>query len=73
MLWSPSLNFSRFFPSVLVFVEKKDSFYAMESVCAHEGGPLEMGDIEDAGDDKWVLVCPWHHFEFDVETGDEVQ
>ena len=53
----------------LIYVAARDAFFAMEAVCAHEGGPLEMGDIEDAGDGKWVLVCPWHHFEFDVETG----
>lgn len=55
---------------VLIYVEEKDEFYAMEAVCAHEGGPLEMGDIEDLGEDKWVIVCPWHHFEFDVVTGE---
>ena len=53
----------------LLYVEERDAFYAMEAACSHEGGPLDMGDIEDVGNDKWVVVCPWHHFEFDVETG----
>eukprot|EP01135_Chromosphaera_perkinsii_P011290 Nk52_evm71s2367 gene=Nk52_evmTU71s2367 len=39
-------------------------FFAMEGNCAHEGGPLELGDIEDL-----VVVCPWHQFEFSLHDG----
>ncbi|KAG7278138.1 hypothetical protein CRUP_019448 [Coryphaenoides rupestris] len=41
----------------------------MDASCPHEGGPLELGDIEDFGDGKLVLVCPWHDFDFCLETG----
>ncbi|XP_029904103.1 uncharacterized protein LOC115356933 [Myripristis murdjan] len=47
----------------------EDSFRAMDSSCPHEGGPLELGDIEDLGDGRLVLLCPWHHFDFCVQTG----
>lgn len=53
---------------VLVHTED-DRFWAMDSSCPHEGGPLDLGDIEDLGDGKRVLVCPWHHFDFCLETG----
>ncbi|KAL4613257.1 hypothetical protein GN956_G22579 [Arapaima gigas] len=53
---------------VLVRMED-DRFWAMDSSCPHEGGPLELGDIEDLGNGKMVLVCPWHHFDFCLETG----
>jgi hypothetical protein len=33
------------------------------------GGPLEEGDIEEIHE-KLVVVCPWHHFDFDLETGE---
>lgn len=46
-----------------------DRFWAMDSSCPHEGGPLDLGDIEDLGDGKRALVCPWHHFDFCLETG----
>lgn len=36
-------------------------------VCA--GGPLELGDIEDVGNGKLALICPWHHFDFCLDTG----
>src|SRR5437773_10241295 len=37
--------------------------YAMDSVCSHEGGPLEDGTIEG-----YCLVCPWHQGIFDIPT-----
>lgn len=33
------------------------------------GGPLDQGDIEDLGDGKLALICPWHYFDFSLETG----
>lgn len=33
------------------------------------GGPLDQGDIEDLGDGKLALICPWHDFDFSLETG----
>lgn len=37
--------------------------YAMDSVCSHEGGPLEDGRIQG-----YCLVCPWHQGIFDIRT-----
>ncbi|XP_057197456.1 uncharacterized protein HI_0077 isoform X2 [Triplophysa rosa] len=53
---------------VLVHTED-DTFWAMDSSCPHEGGPLEQGDIEDLGNGKLALICPWHYFDFSLETG----
>ncbi|KAM6980220.1 uncharacterized protein FYW47_019370 [Aplochiton taeniatus] len=53
---------------VLVHTED-DRFWAMDSSCPHEGGPLDLGDIEDLGDGKMALICPWHHFDFCLKTG----
>ncbi|XP_066557643.1 uncharacterized protein HI_0077 [Amia ocellicauda] len=46
-----------------------DRFWAMDSACPHEGGPLDLGDIEDIGNGKLALICPWHHFDFCLDTG----
>ena len=43
-------------------VERK--YYAIGSICTHEGGPLADGVLEDHEDD-----CPWHGSKFDVRTG----
>src|SRR5207249_12092855 len=40
---------------------------AMDNVCLHRGGPLGQGVIEG---DK--LVCPWHGWQYDPKTGQDV-
>ena len=35
--------------------------YAMDSICSHEGGPLEEGTL-----DSYNLTCPWHYAVYDV-------
>lgn len=37
---------------------------ALSGVCPHEGGPLGQGAIADG-----ILVCPWHMWEFDSQSG----
>jgi nitrite reductase (NADH) small subunit len=40
------------------------TFYAMDGVCPHQGGPLGEGELEGK-----VVTCPWHGWEYDVTTG----
>lgn len=40
------------------------SYYVMNGVCSHVGGPLGEGDL-----DGNVVICPWHGWAFDVMTG----
>lgn len=40
------------------------SYYAIDDVCPHQGGPLGEGEL-----DGTVVTCPWHGWEFDVTTG----
>ena len=37
--------------------------YAMDSVCSHEGGPLEDGTLE-----SYNLICPWHQGIFNIRS-----
>jgi nitrite reductase (NADH) small subunit len=62
------------------------SFFALENVCPHQGGPLCEGDLFrhlDAevtpehrirrffrSEEHHIVACPWHGYEFDVRTGD---
>lgn len=41
-----------------------DSFYAVDNVCPHAGGPLGDGDL-----DEHELVCPYHGYAYDVRDG----
>jgi nitrite reductase/ring-hydroxylating ferredoxin subunit len=40
------------------------TFYAMENTCLHRGGPLGEGVILNG-----KVVCPWHGWEWDPQTG----
>jgi nitrite reductase/ring-hydroxylating ferredoxin subunit len=61
-----------------------DRVVAYENVCPHAGGPVCQGKIfrkveealtpdkKSAGlrfSDRRNVVCPWHGYEFDLETG----
>jgi 3-phenylpropionate/trans-cinnamate dioxygenase ferredoxin component len=40
------------------------SFYAIDDVCTHDGGPLDQGSLEG-----YRAVCPRHGATFDVRDG----
>jgi len=39
-------------------------FFAISNTCAHRGGPLGEGFLEED-----VVTCPWHGWRFNVKTG----
>ncbi len=56
------------------------SYKAIAGTCPHEGARLSGGRVERmwlsdgsrryySSDECSVVVCPWHTFEFDVDTG----
>jgi len=42
--------------------------HAINSICAHEAGPLGEGELEGQ-----IVTCPWHGWQYDVTTGKVVQ
>lgn len=47
----------------IVFTMVNGKMFAMDSVCSHEGGPLEDGSL-----DNYNLTCPWHQGIFDIRN-----
>ncbi|MCO8243422.1 MULTISPECIES: Rieske (2Fe-2S) protein [unclassified Haladaptatus] len=58
-------------------------YYALKNDCPHQRAPLCMGkvtgttSVEHTGKVNWednghILRCPWHGWEFDIETGRSV-
>jgi NAD(P)H-dependent nitrite reductase small subunit len=41
-----------------------DGFRAVDAVCPHKGGPLELGLLSDER-----VVCPLHNWAFELKTG----
>jgi nitrite reductase/ring-hydroxylating ferredoxin subunit len=57
-----------------------NSYRAIADTCPHEMASLAKGRVEKmwlsdgvghyrAAEQKYVVVCPWHNFEFDLDTG----
>lgn len=46
-------------------------YFCMNQECPHAGGPMEDSTIEyDVENDSWIASCPWHSYDFNVETGE---
>lgn len=41
--------------------------FALDGLCPHQGKLLDGAAVWDH-----VLDCPWHHFQFDVRTGENL-
>ena len=41
-----------------------NGFFATDNTCPHRGGPLSEGDV--LGNE---IVCPWHFWTFQIESG----
>ena len=48
----------------VVLTRHKGELHALSATCAHAGGPLNKGHIEDD-----CIVCPWHHSKFRITDG----
>ena len=55
---------------ITVFLHK-DNFLAMDSVCYHFGGPLDLGDIEEVGE-RSCIICPYHRYKIDLSNGESL-
>lgn len=49
----------------LAIVHLSGTYYALDGICTHEGGPLGEGTL-----DGEELVCPWHEGRYNVMTGE---
>ena len=63
--------------------DTEDGYFAISNFCVHQGGPLCEGPVtgtlsqNDDGtlcfdEDTQVVRCPWHGWEFDIETGEHL-
>jgi nitrite reductase (NADH) small subunit len=41
------------------------SFYAINDICGHRGGPLSEGEV-----DGTTVICPWHGWRYNVTNGE---
>jgi 3-phenylpropionate/trans-cinnamate dioxygenase ferredoxin subunit len=49
----------------VVIAHYEDRFYAVDGVCPHKGFEMEGAHL-------WghLIDCPWHHYQYDIRTGE---
>jgi nitrite reductase/ring-hydroxylating ferredoxin subunit len=50
---------------IICLVHYQNKFYAMRDRCPHQSASLSEGSCSADG----FVVCPWHHYGFDVRNG----
>jgi nitrite reductase/ring-hydroxylating ferredoxin subunit len=48
----------------VLLVEHNGNYHMVKNRCPHQGITLENASCEDG-----KIVCPWHHYGFDLENG----
>jgi len=49
---------------ILAVFRYQNQLYALDGMCAHQGGPLAAGSIADG-----CVTCPWHGWQYELATG----
>ena len=49
---------------ILAVFRSSGVLYALDGMCAHQGGPLAEGTVQ-AG----CVTCPWHGWQYELATG----
>jgi 3-phenylpropionate/trans-cinnamate dioxygenase ferredoxin component len=49
----------------VILANYRGQVHALQGRCGHQGKPLDGAVLWD-----YLLDCPWHHFQYDVRTGE---
>jgi nitrite reductase (NADH) small subunit len=49
---------------VIAVFKTADGYYAMDGMCAHQGGPIAKGTVDGS-----CVTCPWHGWQYDITSG----
>lgn len=52
---------------LVVLIRVADTFYCVDDVCTHDGGPLGEGLLEEE-----TIACPRHGAKFCIKTGEAI-
>jgi len=54
---------------VIAIFRDGESFFALDGLCAHQGGPIAKGELSKTDARKTCVTCPWHGWQYELETG----
>lgn len=49
---------------VIAVFRYEGELFAMDGMCAHQGGPVAEGQVEHG-----CVTCPWHGWQYELKTG----
>lgn len=49
---------------ILAIFRYSGVLYALDGMCAHQGGPLAQGSVEHG-----CVTCPWHGWQYELASG----
>tara|TARA_R110002049_G_scaffold309268_1_gene519614 strand:+ start:155625 stop:156053 length:429 start_codon:yes stop_codon:yes gene_type:complete len=49
---------------VIAIFRTEDGLFAVDGMCAHQGGPIAEGVVQDG-----CVTCPWHGWQYELATG----
>ncbi len=49
---------------IAVFRRADDQVFAIDGMCAHQGGPIAQGLLSGN-----CITCPWHGWQYDISSG----
>lgn len=50
--------------SVLAIFRHQGQLFALDAMCAHQGGPIAQGHVAGG-----CVTCPWHGWQYELATG----
>jgi len=50
--------------NVLAIFRDRGQLFAIDGMCAHQGGPLADGNVANG-----CVTCPWHGWQYELESG----
>lgn len=53
--------------SLIAIFRHEGQLYAIEGLCAHHGGPLSQGTVNDG-----CVTCPWHGWQYRLTDGTQL-
>ncbi|QEF98477.1 Anthranilate 1,2-dioxygenase ferredoxin subunit [Stieleria maiorica] len=54
---------------IIAIFRDGDSLYAIDGLCAHQGGPVAKGELSQTDAGKTCVTCPWHGWQYELATG----
>ncbi|KAA5541413.1 Rieske (2Fe-2S) protein [Roseiconus nitratireducens] len=55
--------------NIIALFNVQDVPYALDGLCAHQGGPIAKGQISETDRKQPCVTCPWHGWQYELATG----